>query len=271
MSTDDTETEIGDKPAAGKKSPLILIVEDNTDVRTYIRSHLDGDFQIIEAADGKTGLKEALNKIPDLIISDVMMPGMDGFALCKKLKSDERTGHIPLILLTARAALDDKIDGLETGADDYLIKPFEARELQVRIRNLISQRENLRDYFAKHLKLNPHEQSNLTLNQTFLHRAVQFIEQHLSDEQINVSHFAREMNYSHSQLTRKLEALTGMPPSRFIRSHRLLQAKKMLDHQAGNISQIAYECGFNNLSYFSRSFKAQFGQLPSEYIKYNDA
>jgi len=250
-----------------KNAPLIMIVEDNPDVRFYISEHLESSFQIVEANDGKAGLKCAIKKIPDLIISDVMMPGMDGFELCHHLKADERTSHIPVILLTARATTEDKIDGLETGADDYLTKPFDAEELKVRIRNLIRQREKLHEYYSTHLNFDHRKQTVNTANQTFFNRAIDVVERHLADEKYNVSSFSRDMAYSPSQLTRKLEALTGLSPSRFIRVQRLAQAGKMLGQGEVNISQVAYECGFNNLSYFSRSFKEQFGQSPSEYIK----
>jgi len=258
------------RPKLRKKAPLILIVEDNRDVRSYIRGHLESTFRIIEAGDGKEGLETAINKIPDLIISDVMMPGMDGFELCKKLKTDERTSHIPVVLLTARATTEDKIDGLETGADDYLTKPFDADELLARIRNLIIQRIKLRNYYARHLKFDQQPQTGNTANHAFHDRAVQIVEQHMSDEKFSVTEFARDMTYSRSQLTRKLEALTGMSPSHFIRTQRLICARNMLGQRETNISQVAYACGFNNLSYFSRSFKAQFGQLPSDYIKKNN-
>jgi signal transduction histidine kinase/DNA-binding response OmpR family regulator/streptogramin lyase len=258
------------RPKNRKNLPLVMIVEDNPDVRFYIRGHLEHSFRIAESSDGKEGLETAIKKIPDLIISDVMMPGMDGFELCRKLKTDERTSHIPVILLTARATTEDKIGGLETGADDYLTKPFDAQELQARIRNLIKQREKLRAHYARHLKFDQQLQTGNIANHAFHDRAIQVVERHLADEEFDVTDFAREMDYSRSQLTRKLEALTGMAPSRFIRMQRLVQASKMLGHEEVNISQVAYACGFNNLSYFSRSFKAQFGQLPSDYIKKNN-
>ncbi len=222
----------------------------------------------MKLSDGRDGLETAIQKIPDLIISDVMMPGIDGFELCQKLKTDERTSHIPVILLTARATTEDKIDGLETGADDYLTKPFDASELQARIRNLLKQREKLREHYARHYKFDQKLQAGNKANHAFHDRAVQVVERHLGDEKFTVTNFASEMVYSRSQLTRKLEALTGMSATHFIRMQRLLKAKEILDQQEVNISQVAYACGFNNLSYFSRSFKAQFSQLPSDYIKY---
>jgi signal transduction histidine kinase/ligand-binding sensor domain-containing protein/DNA-binding response OmpR family regulator len=255
------------KSKTQKGLPLVQVVEDNPDVRFYIRGHLESSFRIIEAPGGREGLAMAIEKIPDLIISDVMMPGMDGLEFCQKLKTDQRTSHIPVILLTARAASEDKIDGLETGADDYLTKPFDAKELLVRIKNLIAQREKLRTHYLKTLTLE-YTNTNLTsVDQLFMDKIKSIIDENLADPEFSISKFAREVGFSHSQLIRKLQSLIGLKPSLFIRSYRLLHAKQMFDQKAGNISQIAFDCGFNNLSYFSRSFKRQFGKLPSEYIK----
>ncbi len=264
----ETDSNANEQNRFGKGLPLIMIVEDSPDVRFHIRGYIESNYRIVEAVHGTEGLKKAIEKIPDLIISDVMMPEMDGFELCRKLKSDERTSHIPVILLTARAESQDKIDGLETGADDYLIKPFDAKELLVRIKNLISQREKLRNHYIKTFSLEYSNTKYSSIDQLFLGKVKLHIEEHLANSEYSISEFAREVGFSHSQLIRKLENLTGLKPSLFIRSYRLLRAKQMLDQKSGNISQIAYECGFSNLSYFSRSFKAQFGELPSDYIKH---
>ncbi len=259
------------KPRTRKKLPIILVVEDNSDMRLYIRGNLEPSFSILEASDGKEGLQTAIEKIPDLIISDVMMPEMDGFEFCKKVKTDQRTSHIPVILLTARAASQDKIDGLETGADDYLIKPFDAKELRVRIRNLIAQREKLRIHYLQTLKLESGELKVISADEAFLNKSILVADKNLSDPEYSMEQFASEVGFSHSQLLRKLESITGLTPSLFLRSRRLLRAKQLLDKKAGNIGQIAYQSGFNNLSYFSSSFKIQFGQLPSEYLKRGNA
>jgi signal transduction histidine kinase/ligand-binding sensor domain-containing protein/DNA-binding response OmpR family regulator len=213
--------------------PLLLIVEDNSDVRKYIISHLEKDYKIKDAVDGENGLQEALKHIPDLIISDIMMPKMDGFELCEKLKTDERTSHIPVILLTAKATNQDKIEGLETGADDYIMKPFDANVLKVRIKNLIEQRRKLRKHFKK--------------------------------EGLSVEMFAGEVSMSRRNLDRKLVALTGEAPSDLIRRVRLMHAAKLITQNFGNISEIALEVGFSNPAYFSKCFREQFGIAPSEY------
>ncbi len=261
------EAPLGVRPKARKKSPLIMIIEDNPDVRLYIRGHLESSFRIIEAGEGIGGLKLAIKKIPDLIISDVMMPGMDGFELCQKLKTDERTSHIPVILLTARATTEDKINGLETGADDYLTKPFDADELKARIINLIVQRQKLRNHYLKSYKLGSDDKAITQADNLFISKIISITDAHLAEPEYSIESLARDVGFSHSQLIRKLEGLTGLTPSLFIRSRRLLYARQLLNEKAGNISQIAYDCGFNNLSYFARSFKKQFGQLPSDYIK----
>jgi len=265
----DIEPELAQKRKlkSRKKGPRILVVEDNRDVRYYIRGHLESIYRISESANGKEGLQAAIAQIPDLVISDVMMPEMDGFELCRRLKADERTSHIPVILLTARATSEDKIRGLEKGADDYLTKPFEARELQVRIRNLITQREKLRNHYMQTLNLAPEKAEVASADQSFIAKLNTIIRQHLDDAVYSIEQLAREIGFSHSQLVRKLESITGLTPGSFVRVHRLVRAKQLLDQRTGTVSQIAYECGFSNLSYFSRCFKIQFGQLPSEYIK----
>jgi YesN/AraC family two-component response regulator len=213
------------------------------------------------------GFKRAVNKIPDLIISDVMMPKMDGFKLCAKLKTDERTSHIPIILLTARAAIEDKIGGLEFGADDYIIKPFDVKELLVRIRNLIEQRRKLREKFNRDILIEPRDISVTSYDEKFLQRAMDIIEQHVADPDFNVANLTKKIGMSRMQLHRKLHALTNQSTNRFIRSLRLKRAADLLSQHYGNITEIAYAVGFNNPSYFAECFRKQFGKLPSEYTK----
>ncbi len=259
LNEDDAET--------GNAKPLLLIVEDNNDLRSYIRSYLTDDYRISEAIDGEMGLEKSIQKIPDLVISDVMMPKMDGYQLSKQLKTDERTSHIPVILLTAKAAREDKLEGLETGADDFLTKPFDPQELLIRISNLISQREKLKEkYKSRFVFAEPKaEKELLSSDDKFLRKASDFIEQHLSDSDLNVERFAQQMAMSQSQLYRKLKALTDLSPNEMIRSVRLQRAAKLLLNHSGNIAEIAYEVGFSNPSYFSECFQKQFGKLPSEY------
>jgi DNA-binding response OmpR family regulator len=253
--------------ASGIEQPVLLIVEDNVDVRAYIRDYLEQDYQIIEAIDGEDGLAISAEKIPDLIISDVMMPKMDGYELCRRLKTDERTSHIPVILLTARAGGENKVEGLETGADDYIIKPFDARELQVRVKNLIEQRRKLRERFRKEITLQPKDIAITSMDEQFLKKAMEVIEQNLSDPEFSTEVFAKGVAMSRMQLNRKLRALTDQSTHEFIRTYRLKRAAQLLQHRAGTVSEICYDVGFNSLSHFAKVFREQFGQSPSEYAE----
>jgi DNA-binding response OmpR family regulator len=254
---------------AKKDRPIILIVEDTEDVRNYIKGFLESKYQINEAQDGNDGYEKALEIIPDLIVSDVMMPGMDGFQLCEKLKTDERTSHIPVILLTARASEGSKLEGLETGADDYIIKPFNSKELEIRIKNLIEQRQKLRERFTKDVTLSPKDISVTSADERFLNRAIAIIETHIGDQDFGVDIFGREIGLSHSQLHRKIRALTNHSPVEFIRTIRLKRALSLLKQKYGNVAEIAFEVGFNNPSYFTECFRKQFGKSPSDYTASN--
>ena len=190
---------------------------------------------------------------------------MDGFQLCEKLKTDERTSHIPVILLTAKATNQDKIEGLETGADDYIMKPFDADLLKVRIRNLIEQRRKLREHFKKEGLIELEDKEITSIDKKFLQKAVEIINKNLSDTSFGVEMFAEEVSMSRRNLDRKLVALTGDSPGDLIRRLRLIYASKLLMQKFGNISEIALEVGFSNPAYFSKCFREQFGITPSEY------
>jgi DNA-binding response OmpR family regulator len=253
-------------PSRRKAIPIVLIVEDNRDMRSYLKDCLASDFRIIETVDGEDGLKTAIDKIPDLIISDVMMPQMDGFELCGRLKSDERTSHIPVILLTARASAADKIGGLEFGADDYIIKPFDTKELLVRVKNLIQQRSLLRKKFSQQITFVPDEIATTPVDISFLQKAKNIIEGHIADEDFSVELLAKNIGMSRSQLHRKLRALTDHSTSEFIRTLRLQRAAYLLQQKHLTVTEVAFEVGFNNPSYFAACFRKQFGKLPSEYM-----
>jgi len=247
--------------------PLLLVLEDHADLRTYIIKTLEKDYCVAEARNGEEGYATAREKIPDLIVSDVMMPVMDGYQFCRKLKADERTCHIPVILLTARADMEDKLEGLETGADDFLTKPFSPLELLVRIKNLINQRQRLKEkYKSRYVFAGEKDQDEmLSSDERFLQKAGEFIRQNLADPELSVESFSGFMAMSQSQLYRKLKALVDLSPNEMIRTLRLNRAAELLAHHTGNIAEIAYEVGFNNPSYFSECFRKQFGTLPSEY------
>jgi len=252
--------------------PLILIVEDNHDMRQYIRGYLDQTYQVIEAEDGQQGLERGIEQIPDMIISDVMMPKMDGYEFCQKIKTDERTSHIPVILLTARASKESRLEGLETGADDFITKPFDGEELQVRVKNLINQRKKLSEHYRKDFEMFhiSGAEKALSMEEKFLQKAKAVVEKNLSNPEYGVKTFASDMALSRFQLHRKLSALVNQSTTEFIRTIRLNYAISLLKKRAGTISEIAYDAGFNNPTYFSISFKKQYGISPTEYLNQLD-
>ena len=252
------------REAQKSQLPLLLIVEDNADLRQFIRETMEQAFQVIDATNGTEGLEAAVNEVPDLIISDVMMPGIDGFTLTTRLKKDERTSHIPVILLTARAGQQHKVEGLEKGADDYLTKPFEARELLVRAQNLIDQRKLLRQKFAGQIRIRPSEIVADSVDVHFLTRVMEAIEQHMESDSFGVEELAKEIAMSRSQLHRKLISLIDKSPSELLRQTRLLRAKELLQKKAATPAEVAYRVGFTSHSYFSKCYKEEFGVSPSE-------
>lgn len=243
----------------------ILIIEDNVDMRAFIREQLSPAYRVIEAANGVEGLAVATQNVPDLIISDIMMPQMDGIAFCEAVKKDERTSHIPVIILTAKEGRTSKIEGLETGADDYLTKPFDTFELLARIKNLIAQRQQLRKTFSQQVVLQP---KNITINsvdQLFLQKVESAIEKDLADPEFGVPQLQDALSMSKTQFHRKMKALTDQAPGEFLRTYRLKRAAQLLEQQGGGVTEIAFAVGFGSLSYFTRSFKEMYGQSPSEY------
>jgi DNA-binding response OmpR family regulator len=256
----------------GDKDRLdIVVVEDNHDLRNMIRDILQNEYLVNEAVDGLDGMEKAESIIPDLIISDVMMPGMNGFDLCKGLKTNIKTNHIPVILLTAKASRENKLEGLETGADDYLVKPFDEEELRVRIRNLITTRKNLQNKFQAESLLKPDETKAVSVQQKFLHDLKKVIEANLDNDQFGVDELGREMAMSRSQVHRKLKALTDQSATTFIRNYRLHRAADLLKQDAGNVTEIAFLAGFNSQTYFSSSFQELFHCTPSEFRKKHQA
>ncbi|MGK7369402.1 MAG: hybrid sensor histidine kinase/response regulator transcription factor, partial [Candidatus Halalkalibacterium sp. M3_1C_030] len=246
---------------------IVLIVEDNAEVRSFIREQLDDEYKIIEAANGVEGIKISQDSIPDLIITDLMMPEMDGYQFSKKIRSNEKTSHIPVIMLTARAGLDSKIEGLEVGIDAYLTKPYHIRELKTRVKTLIEQRKNLRKQFSTATYFKPSAIADSKVDQAFLKKAIDVIDNHLQDEEYRVEHLAHSLNMSVSQLNRKLNALVEQPAGTFIRSIRLQRSTELLNQTDKTIAEICFEVGFNDQAYFSRAFKKQYGKSPSAFRK----
>lgn len=243
--------------------PIVLIIEDNPDVAYYIQSCLTNRYQTIVSHNGKIGMEKALEVLPDLIISDVMMPEMSGFEVCKTLKEDERSSHIPIILLTAKATSEDKLEGLTQGADAYLIKPFEKAELLIRLEKLILIRKTLQKKYSSMLLSSQVETSNATKEDAFILKTEKIILEHLDQEDFSIHNLARELHLSRSQLHRKIKALTNMSTSIYVRHVRLRKAIELLNTTSLSISEIAYQVGFKSPVYFSQVFKETFGESPS--------
>jgi len=246
-------------------STIILLVEDNPDLRELIKEHLEKEYSVIEAENGSAALILADEIIPDLIISDIMMPVMDGFELCHSIKTNEKTNHIPFILLTARAETKDKLEGLETGADDYLVKPFNPEELLVRVRNLIKIREQLRVKFRSEMTVKPAGIIVPSRQKVFLNKFIAIIEENIEDGNFNIESLCNEIGMSRAQLHRKIKAITNQSTTEFIRNYRLQKAAELIKQDAGNMAEIAYRVGFNSQAYFNKSFQELFGCTPTEY------
>ncbi len=245
--------------------PVLLLVEDNEDFRFYLKDNLKLEYIIIEGRNGKEGLKQAMKHLPDLIVSDVMMPEMDGMELCRKIKQDQRTSHIPVILLTARIAEEQKVEGFETGADDYITKPFNFEILVSRIRNLITQREQFQKAFQKHLDVRASELKITPLDEKFIQNAIKCVEENLSSPEFSVEDLSHHLGISRANLYKKVLSLTGKSPLEFIRTIRMQQAAQLLEKSQLTVAEIAYQVGFNNPKYFARYFKEEFNVLPSVY------
>ena len=245
----------------------VLVIEDNADVRAYVRRHLAPRYRVLEAADGETGLALTRRSLPDLVLSDVMMPGLDGHALCRAIKTDPETDFIPIILLTARAAPEDRVAGLQERADDYLTKPFDVNELLARVENLIASRKLLRERFAgaPGLSLHPTAIDVVPADEKFLEQVRVAIEANLGDEDFSVEQLARQVAHSRSHLHRRLRALVNESPSDLIRRMRLERAAQLLAAGSGSVAGIAYSVGFKSVAHFSNSFNEHIGVRPSAY------
>ncbi|MCP5047957.1 MAG: response regulator, partial [bacterium] len=244
---------------------IILVVEDNADARQFIRGALEPLYMVREAADGKQGIEQAKTIIPDLIVSDVMMPHVDGYQLCNTLKKDIKTSHIPIILLTAKAAEESVVKGLGTGADDYITKPFSTGILLARIKNLIGLRRQWQEKVQRQMILQPAEVQVSSMDDEFIKEVQQVIEKNLSNPLFNVELLGKKLYMSRATLYRKIHALTGESPREFIRSYRLKRGAQLLKADFGNVMEVAFEVGFSSTSYFIKCFKKKFNQLPSQY------
>ena len=247
---------------------IVLIVDDNKDILNLLHTALEQHYHVISATNGTLGIDMAIEHIPDVIISDIMMPETNGFELCKTLKSDERTSHIPIILLTAKASDQDKIRGLSNGADAFITKPFNKAELFVRIQELIKLRTLLYQKYSSASSWDAIPNKDLEdKDAAFMNKVLFYIEQHLEDASFNSMRLSRALNLSESQLYRKLKATTDASTAVFIRRVRLQKAKTLLQNSEYTVSEIAYQTGFNSPGWFSRAFKEEFGYAPNEIRK----
>ncbi len=247
--------------------PILLMVEDNADVLTLLCDTFREAYQVISARHGKEGLSQAMDQIPDLIICDIMMPEMDGIELTKKLKTDERTCHIPVILLTAKAGDENKLTGIETGADDYITKPFNAAILKTKVKNLIALRKKLQSRYSQEVILQPREISITSVDERFLEKVKAILDEKLTRPDFSIEEFSIALHMSRMQLHRKLKALTGLSASDFVRSQRLILASRILINSDSTISEVGYMVGFNDPSYFTKCFKESYGLTPTAYSK----
>jgi signal transduction histidine kinase/CheY-like chemotaxis protein/AraC-like DNA-binding protein len=270
----DTPLPIGldELPDLDEDRTTILVVEDNPEVRAYIRRHLEPDYRVMEAADGVEGLAAARQLVPDLVVSDVMMPGLDGNALFRTLREDPELSLVPVVLLTAKASAESRIQGLRDGVDDYLVKPFDPRELRARIDNLIASRRRLLERLGGAAPaagpprpLRVSEVHVPAADESFLTRVQGIIEERLGDSGLSVEVLADAVGCDRSYLLRKLRALTGETPSGVIRSLRLQRAEQLLRASAGTVSEVAYGVGFKSLAHFSNAFQERYGERPSAF------
>lgn len=249
-----------------ESKPLILVAEDNTDMQGFIYGLLKEKYRVVCVSNGKEAFERAKAIVPDLVITDWMMPIMDGLTCCEKIKITDATCHIPVLMLTARADQSSKLEGLETGADDYLVKPFNTHELTVRVHNLIEQRKKLREVFSKEMILMPKEISLPSRDAIFLTNLLALLEKNYADPDFSVEELSEEVSMSRMQLHRKLKALTDQSPGEFLRRFRLERAKQLLSVNGMQVSEVCFKVGFNNVSHFSKAFRDFTGITPTEFI-----
>lgn len=246
---------------------IVLVVDDNPDLRSFIRSHFEPEYRVIEANNGKEGWTKSLENVPDIVISDVMMPVMNGNDLCRMLKKDERTSHIPVIMLSALGSNENQLAGIDAGADDYLTKPFDIGLLKAKVDNIFSVRKSLRERYSKEMVLKPKDIVLASPNEKFLKKLIDVVEKNIANEELDVEFLAKNMMVSRTQLYRKIGALTDMSPKEFVRELRLNRAAQIVKQNKMNISEVAYSVGFSDVSYFRKCFKDKFGMSASEYKK----
>jgi YesN/AraC family two-component response regulator len=247
----------------------MLIVDDNPDILIYLKAIFDQSFKVETASNGNEALVKAFEIIPRIIITDIMMPEIDGLELCKTIKNDVRTSHIPVILLTARTSNLFQTEGLETGADDYITKPFDERVLSLKVKNLIASRNALRKKYTSEMSLNPKDITIAKSDEKFLNDVIDIIDDNISDSNFRIEEIALKIGMSHSVLYRKINALIGLSLIEFIRSVRLKRAAELFSKTSISVSQASFDVGFTDPKYFSKCFQKYFSLTPSQYITAN--
>lgn len=248
-------------------TPVLLVVDDNKDIRTFIKQSLKDQYTIYTAEDGEKAVELLNNVSPKIVITDVMMPVMDGIALCKHIKSKKETSHIPVVMLTAKLSQENEIAGLKTGADAYIRKPFDIELLELKLNNILKHREKLRSKFNLDITLQPKEITVTSVDERFLNQAIEIVEKHMMNTDFNVEMLVKEMGYSRTNLYKKFKEITGLSSSEFIRNIRLKRAVQLFEQSDLSVKEIMYMTGFNTSSYFAKCFKKQFGVKPSEYVR----
>lgn len=266
LPSEETEPIIFEESQKTNKKKTILIAEDNEDLRFYLKDNLKRQYHVEEASNGKEGWEKAKLLYPDLVVSDIMMPLMDGIELAKKIKGETITAHIPIILLSAMGSEEKQLEGLNVGVNDYITKPFTFEILASKIRNLIAQQKLLQKRFQTQIEINPSEVTVTPVDEKFLKQALEIVEKYMDEPDFSVEDFSREMFMNRVTLYRKILSITGKTPLEFIRSIRLKRAAQLLEKSGMSIAEIAYEVGFNNPKVFSKSFKEEFHVSPSQYI-----
>lgn len=266
INNNDEEQLTTDLPLPEEQRPVVLIVEDNRELRMHLKNELRNSFKVKEATNGAEGFEKVMKYFPDVVISDIMMPEMDGFELCRKIKTNTETSHIPVVLLTARNLEEDKIEGYRTGADEYLAKPFNIHVLKARLKNLLEARERLKKKFMSSSQLRPaKEVTTNSMDEAFLDKATRIVLENVSNPDFSLDEFLVKLAVSRSYFFRKINSLTGQNPSNFIRTIRLKYAASLLVQQQHSIKEISFMAGFNSSAYFGKTFRELFGKTPQEY------
>jgi DNA-binding response OmpR family regulator len=260
---DEICSEAANAGPAGKKEYTVLLVEDNEDFLLYLKENLRECFNIVEAVNGREGWQKTLSAHPDIIVSDINMPVMNGIELCKKIKQDKRTRHIPVVLLTALTSEEQQIHGIETGAADYMTKPFNFDILVSKIKNLLRQQQSFKQTFTRQVAVKTTDVQIASPDEKFVQDALAIVEKNISNAAFSVEELSRALLLSRAAVYKRLFVLTGKTPIEFIRSVRLQRAAQLLEKSRMTVAEVAYETGFNNPKYFSKYFKAEYGKLPS--------